>query len=102
MYITLTPVRCNASLSVDRQGDLLTINGEVYDLSGIPEGAILPRDAVECSWLASDIERKNGRLHLSLILPHGSDAPDGMRFPDAIDLEGDGPVALPFQSTEVC
>lgn len=95
MHITLTPVRRAAPLSLSRTGDVLTINGQDYDLSGIPEGATLPRDAVACDLLASDIERTGGVLHLTLMLPHGPDAPEATRFPAPITLSTDGPVALP-------
>ena len=39
--------------------------------------------------------RAGGVLHLTLILPHGADAPLETRFPAALTLTGDGPVALP-------
>ena len=72
MHITLIPQRRDDRLSLSKSGDLLTVNGEDFELSGIPDGAILPREAVACEWLASDIERIDGVLHLSLILPHGA------------------------------
>lgn len=100
MHITLTPMRRDGSLALDRDGDRLTINGTPYDFSAIPEGAILPRDAVDCDWLASDVTRRDGRLCLTLILPHGPDAPPEIRYPDPVDIEADGPVPLPGQPRE--
>ena len=94
MHITLSPSRCDTPLTLSKAGDTLTINGEAFDLSGIPEGATLPRDAVACEWLASDIERIGGVLHLTLIFPHGANAPHEARFPEPIDAT-DGPIALP-------
>ena len=94
MRITLSPSRRDDRLTISKSGDTLTINGEAFDLSAIPDGATLPRDAVACEWLASDIERIGGVLHLTLILPHGANAPHETRFPDPIDA-ADGPIALP-------
>lgn len=83
-----------------RAGDVLTINEIAYDFSPLPEGATLPRAAVACEWLASDVERIDGALHLTLILPHGPNAPEATRFPEPVTLTGDGPVALPPYSIE--
>jgi len=95
MQITLTPQRRDDRLSLVRSGDVLTINGEAFDFAALPEGGTLPRDAVACDWLASDVTRTEGVLHLTLILPHGVDAPQATLFPAALTLTGDGPVALP-------
>ena len=95
MQITLTPQRRDDILTLVRSGDTLTINGEAFDFAAIPEGGTLPRDAVACDWLAGDVTRQGGQLHLTLILPHGADAPEATLFPAALTLTGDGPVALP-------
>lgn len=95
MHISFTPMRSDTPLSLHRAGDVLTINDEAFDLSAIPEGATLPKAAVSCAWLASDIERQDGQLHLTLILPHGANAPDQTLFPAPIQLSADGPVDLP-------
>jgi hypothetical protein len=42
MHITLTPMRHDATLTLHRAGEVLTINGDPLDLSVIPEGATLP------------------------------------------------------------
>jgi hypothetical protein len=95
MHITLTPMRGPQPMTLHRVGDILTINGEAYDFAAIPDGATLPQGAVDCPWLASDVERIGGVLHLALILPHGAGAPAQTRFPAPLTLSGDGPVALP-------
>lgn len=100
MYITLTPCRADTSLTLHRKGDTLTINGEAFDLSGIPEGATLPRAAVTCDWLASDITRIGGALQMTLILPHGASAPEETRFPATLLLTDDSSVALPPHDME--
>lgn len=102
MIIALSPVRSDASLTLHRAGDVLTINGTAYDLAPLPEGAILPQAAVDCPWLASDITRQDGRLRLTLLLPHGAipwPAPPeaaAVTDPMPLDLTDDGPVAVPL------
>lgn len=99
MQITLTPVRMATPLSLERTGDILTLNGTAFDLTPLLEGATLPREAVACDWLASDVERIDGALHLTLILPHDATAPSETLFPAPIINPQDGPVALPIFST---
>lgn len=102
MKITFTPVRRDDTLSLAKSGDVLSINGEAFDLSGIPEGATLPREAVACDLLASDIERQGGELRLTLILPHGANAPQDTLFPQPITVTADGPIAVPaFEIEEI-
>ena len=95
MQITLTPQRRDDTLTLMRSGDVLTINGEAFDFAAIPEGGTLPRDAVACDWLAGDVTRSGGVLHLTLVLPHGANAPQATLFPAALTLTGGGPVTLP-------
>lgn len=95
MQITLSHMRSDQTLTVERSGDILILNGESFDLSAIPDGATVPRADIACGWLASDIERRNGELRFALILPHGADAPDATLFPAPVTVAADGPVALP-------
>lgn len=95
MKITLTPMRRDDRLILSRSGDILTMNDEVWDLSEIPEGAVLPKEAVESAWFASDITRKGGVLEFSVILPHGINAPEETVFPAPVFVRQDGPIALP-------
>lgn len=95
MKLNFTPYRAPAPMTVSVAGDVITVNGEAFDLSAIPEGATLPKEAVDCDWLASDIERQGGALELTLRLPHGPHAPEATCFPQPITITTDGPVALP-------
>jgi hypothetical protein len=95
MNITLSPQRRDDTLTVTKQGDTLTINGTAYDFSVVPDGATLPKDATDCAWLASDVERIDGVLHLTLLLPHGKDASHAARFPQPIINPADGVLELP-------
>jgi hypothetical protein len=95
MRITLSPVRLDTPMTLQRHGDVLTINGEEFDFGGLPEGAVLPAVAVASPMLAGDVTRVSGVLSLTLILPHGAMAPQDTLFPDLLILTGDGPVDLP-------
>ena len=39
MKIILSPMRRDAQLTLSKSGDLLTLNGEAFDFSGLPNGA---------------------------------------------------------------
>ncbi|MGX0876212.1 hypothetical protein ACSSV4_000887 [Roseovarius sp. MBR-154] len=95
MQITLSPSRRDTALELSRNGDTLTINGETFDFSPLPDGASLPTEAIGSDWFAGPVERVGGVLRLTLILPHGANAPEATRFPAPITLTGDGPVSLP-------
>ena len=96
MKINLLFQRRDDTLQVEKLGDILIINGIKYDFSVIPDGAILPRNAVDCIWLASDVERIDGALHLFLIIPHGpAKSPIVMVDPAPLINPADGPLELP-------
>lgn len=94
MIIKLSPVRSDVSLSVSKSGDTLEVNGVALDFSRLPDGATLPAEAVGCEFVITPVERINGELVLTLMLPHAADAPQAARFP--VDLyPADGQVQLP-------
>lgn len=94
MIIKLSPVRSDIRLSVVKAGDLLEVNGVALDFSRLADGSTLPAEAVGCSFVIAPVERINGALVLTLMLPHDADAPEGARFP--VDLyPADGQVQLP-------
>ena len=95
MHITLIPQRRDDLLAVSKQGDTLTINGITYDFSVILDGATLPASAVDCEFIVGDIERINGILHISLILPHGPNPTQAVAFPAPIINPADGVLELP-------
>ncbi|WP_113154796.1 hypothetical protein [Nitratireductor sp. OM-1] len=95
MFISFSPQRRDASLSLSRSGDVLTINGEAFDLSVVPEGATLPREAISSDWFAGPVERVGGELHISAILPHGPNPSQAVAFPQPITVNEDGPIAVP-------
>lgn len=95
MHIIFSPQRGALPLGASRDGDALTLNEEVVDFSALSEGETMTRDAIVCGWIAGDVTRTGGVLHIPLILPHGTSAPAETLFPDPVDVVGDGPVPLP-------
>ena len=96
MLINLSPTRSDKILSISKSADTLTINGVPYDFSQLPNGATLPREAINCEFIVSDVNRINGEIELTILLPHGADASHEARFPEPINMTNDGQVVLPI------
>lgn len=95
MRISFDPIRYQARLEVEKAGDVLTINGEAFDFSVIPEGALLPSSAVACEFVRGSITRTNGVLSLTLLLPYDVTALNHKFDPEPLDNPPDGPLVLP-------
>lgn len=100
MKITFTPQLRADALLLSLDGDVLTVNGTAYDFGPLAEGGTLPREAVGCPLLASDVTREGGHITLTLILPHGGDAPEEARFPQPVTVTQTGPIPLPVTYSE--
>lgn len=95
MHITLNPQRRDDTITVSKSGETLTINGIAYDFSVIPGGATLPASAVDCEYITGNVERINGVLHISLILPHGPNPSQEVAFPEPLINPANGVLELP-------
>ena len=100
MHITLSPVRRDEALVLERQGDTLILNGETFDFSPLPDGATLPDSAIDSEWFVGPVSRSGGKLHVTLALPHGRSAPEETLFPAPIIDPPNGPITLPAHSVE--
>lgn len=93
--LTFSPVRMDTPLTANVTGDVLVLNDTALDFGSLPAGAILPRAAIDCDWIAGDVTRDPaGILTVPLILPHGPNAPPETLFPESIEAS-DGPIDLP-------
>lgn len=101
MHITLSPMRSDDTLTVIKAGDTLTINGAAFDFSSLPDGATIPMGEIPCEWIFGAVERVSGRLHFTLILPHGANPSEAVAFPTALDNPPDGTLSLPFDPPPV-
>ncbi|MGR3574005.1 MAG: hypothetical protein ACU0CF_04620 [Sagittula sp.] len=95
MNITFTPQRRDDALTLEVDGDTLTINGEAFDFSGVPNGATLPREAIACVLISGPVERDgSGVLTVPVLLPIGPGAPEAARFPAPMTDVPDGLVDM--------
>lgn len=95
MQISFSPQRRDDLLAVSKAGDVLTINGAMFDFSGLPDGGTLSASDVPCASLIGDIARIDGDLKVTLILPIGANPSRAVAFPAPIINPADGPVAIP-------
>lgn len=93
MKIRLTPSRMDRQFSGAVEGDVITVNGQSFDFSPLQDGGELPATAIDARWMVGGAYRRDGEVYLTLICPHGANAPDETRFPsgDYIDVEGEIP-----------
>jgi len=101
MHLTLHSLRAlpgapTATLHV--AGDVLTINGDPIDLSGIPEGGE-GRFEGESLFVGS-IRRIDGAIHATLQVPLGDDAAPEQDGPWVI-ADASGVVVIPYAKREV-
>jgi hypothetical protein len=92
MDIKLNPQRRDDTLTVSKLGDILTINGITYDFTPLEDGATLPAEAIDCEFIVGPVERIDGKLKLSMVLPHGANPTEEQRFPADIVDPVDGEV----------
>ena len=95
MIINLSPQRRDDAISVVKSADILTINGEVFDFTALPDGATIPAGEVPCPWIVGPVHRVAGDLQLTVLLPVGPSPSQAEAFPDPIADPADGPIALP-------
>jgi len=104
MKIKLFPSLDFDTISAVIDGDKITINGEIIDLSGIPDGYRLPAIAVGNRFFLSGsrdyVERIGKTLHFALRLPVAWDSPEEYRNPvEPIVIDArSGPVKFPDTS----
>jgi hypothetical protein len=87
------PLPEETGLSLSVSGDVLTVNGEELDFGPLPEGAVLPSEAIGNDYVIG-AERQNGELGLTLRFPVRSDASEQARFPQPLTVSA-GRVELP-------
>lgn len=95
MRINFSPVRSDLDLTAAKSGDVLTVNGVAFDFSQLPDGATLPAEAVGSPLFCGPVERVEGELHVTLLLPHGPRPSSAQAFPQPVTMTADGPVPLP-------
>ena len=92
LKLNLNPVRKDTQpLTASVNGTVLTINGTAYDLILLEDQAIAEHEVL------GTVSRDGNSYECTVVLPHGYNAPEETRFPNAIVLENhNGPVTLPL------
>ncbi|MNJ64571.1 hypothetical protein D3C77_605290 [compost metagenome] len=95
MNISLSPVLMAKTLTLVKAGDTLTINGESFDFSALPDGATLPFGSVASEWVFGDVNRTAGELEITITLPLPDNYSQEQAFPVPLINVSDGVVTLP-------
>ncbi|MBK3745856.1 hypothetical protein G3A39_42635 [Paraburkholderia aspalathi] len=96
MRVSFSPQFSNETLTVIKSGGILTINGAAFDFTALPDDATIPPDATGCKWIIGPVDRIDGVLHLTLLLPYSDDDADGsVTHPQPLINPPDGELAIP-------
>lgn len=96
-HITLSPIRADFDLHLEREGEILVINGQRIDCTALADGQSIEALGLSCEPLVTDIVAEGAALHLTVLLPHGPDAGEAVLFPAPLVLSEDGPAQLPTE-----
>lgn len=80
-------------LSLNYMAPVLVVNGIQYDLSEVPDGATVQHPIIQ------NCTRTGDNYELTIILPHGANAPHETRFPEPIEVTVNGDITLPIYDT---
>jgi hypothetical protein len=95
MIINLSPFRSDETLVIIKSGDVLTVNGEVFDFSRMADGDTLPLGAIESHWFGGTVDRVGADLLLTLRLPLPVNYSQEQAYPVPLTNVQDGEVSLP-------
>lgn len=101
MVITLSPQWRPVDAVYVKNGDTISVNGEVFDFSKIEDGDTLPKEAISSDWFCGDVERIGGHITIKLISPFPTNHSPEQAFPEPVIMNGDGEVPLPKPLPEV-
>lgn len=100
MHISFSPQRRDDKLTLEKTGDRLRINGELFNFNPLAEGDTVPAGSIPCDWIVGPVERINGEIHITLLLPHGPNSSQGVAFPEPISVTEDGAIAVPMDEND--
>ena len=95
MNIFLSPQRLDGSLEVIRSGSSLILNGEIFDFSAMADGDTLPASAINSTWFAGQVDKEDGVLSITLLLPIPTNFSHEQAFPTPLINVPEGRVVLP-------
>lgn len=96
MHISFSTQRRDDALTIEQTlTDRLRINGELFNFSTMEDGDVIPAGTIPCDWITGPVEKIDGEVRLTLILPHGPNPSQAVAFPQPVTVTEDGPIALP-------
>lgn len=96
MRISFSPQLREGKLNVELMAaDRLRINGDLFNFAPLNDGDIISYGAVPCEWIIGPVTKTGGEVHLTLILPHGSNPPAAVAFPEQVHVTQTGKVNVP-------
>lgn len=91
MRIKLSPQQTESNwLSLEKKGDVLTINGIELDFGPLLEGATLPAEAICHPQVIGEVSRVGGHVEISILYCQPSTASAHERFPELMTDPADG------------
>lgn len=95
MRVNLHPQRRDDTLVAFKSGDVLNLNGEIFDFSGVGEDGTLPYEAFQSTWIGGAINRVDGELIIPIILPLPWNYSQEQAFPVPLENVPDGLLVFP-------
>ncbi|TPN03800.1 hypothetical protein FJ973_29595 [Mesorhizobium sp. B2-1-3] len=95
MRISFSPQRRDDALVLEKTGDRIRINGELFNFDGLADGDTIKLGNIPGGWFAGAVTKTDGEIHIVLTLPHGPNPSQAVAFPDPIVVTEDGPIAVP-------
>lgn len=95
MKINFIALRMDEEIIYARKGDSLIVNGEVFDFSPMGDEDTLPAAAIQSPWFIGDVNKIDGELVFTLILPNPWNYSPEQAFPVPIKVFSDGLIELP-------
>jgi hypothetical protein len=97
MIINYSPQLRPDTLTLSKNGNILTINGEDIDFGPLESGTKLPsRVCLEYSPFLLGVQRNDdGELELTILLPHTPNATQAALFPQPVVNPSNGQIQTP-------
>jgi hypothetical protein len=96
MRISFSPQRRDDGLTLEKtSGDRLRINGELFNFNNLNDGDVIPAGEIPCEWVVGPVEKIDGEVHVTVILPHGPNPSQAVAFPEPITVTEDGSIEVP-------
>ncbi|MBC8718840.1 hypothetical protein [Ochrobactrum sp. Marseille-Q0166] len=96
MIIHFSPAMSDGSITLSKNGDVLTVNGDALDFSDLPEGGEYPAEAIDNEFIIGGVKRVDGKVNITIRLPYTNpNPPHSVAFPAPLIVDQDGAIALP-------